>query len=288
MKLFCYLNIEVSFKLQKNDQRDLMKYLFILMLISGQLMAQTLCERSYDSQVINYLQDSTSRLSFKNRGGLFNGGVCWWHSRLQRASALLVEFKPELPPISAKEVPQLLKEIKLMKKVVQIKGFANFHSFSQVYQKEIQSLLEAWQREDGFLNQQWIRGVSGKYELESIAMKVRMDTLYDQFKKSPHPVWIMAQIKGIESHSFLLLKMQQKPDGYELLLIDSNFPLENKIIFYKPGDRWLKHPKDKYSFVPYLGFQKDFLSINSTLDHHCERNSWDSRDIILGEIEVGR
>lgn len=274
--------------LQKNDQRDLMKYLFLLFFISGQLMAQTICERSQDSQVVDYLQQTYSRLSFKNRGGLMNGGVCWWHSRLQRASAFLVEFRPELAPINAQEVPQLLKELKLMKKVVRINGFADFHSFSQRYQPEIQALLEAWQREDGFLNQQWIRGVSGKYELEPMAMKERMDTLYDQFKKSVHPVWIMAQIKGIESHSFLLLKMQQTASGYDLLVIDSNFPLENKVMSYVLGDKFLKHPKDKYSFVPYLGFQKDYLSINGTLDTFCQRSSWDSRDIVLGEIELGR
>ncbi len=264
-----------------------MKYLFALLFMSGQLMAQTLCERSQDSQVVDYLQQSYSRISFKNGGGLLNGGVCWWHSRLQRASAFLVNFRPELPPISAREVPQLLKELKLMKKVVQIHGFADFYSFSQKYQQEIQSSLEAWQREDGFLNQQWIRGVSGKYELGPLAMKERMDTLHDQFKKSVHPVWIMAQIKGIESHSFLLLKMQQTATGYDLLVIDSNFPLENKVFSYEMGDKFLKHSKDKYSFVPYLGFQKDYVSINGTLDTFCQRNNWDSQDIVLGEIEVG-
>jgi hypothetical protein len=225
-------------------------------------------------------------MSFKNRGGLLNGGVCWWHSRFQRSSAYLVEYHPELPAPFDHEVPQLLKEIKLMNSVVKVPGFKNFFEFSQRYQIQIQSLLEAWQREDGFINQQWLRGISGKYELGPAAMRDRMDTLFDQFKRSMKPVWIMAQIKGIESHSFLLVDMQATNEGYELLVIDSNFPLENKIISYQTGQKNLKHPKDKYAFVPYLGFQKDFISIEKGLNHYCQRSSWDSGSIPMGEIEL--
>src|SRR5438270_754213 len=39
----------------------------------------------------------SQRLSFGNTGGIAHGGVCWWHSRFQRAAIYLTIFRPDLP-----------------------------------------------------------------------------------------------------------------------------------------------------------------------------------------------
>lgn len=262
------------------------KYLALLVLLSLNVSAQTICQRVSEG-VIPYLESSESRISFKNRGGLFNGGVCWWHSRLQRSSAYLADFKPDLPKPTQTQVEQIIRQLKSMSKIVVIPGFADFASFTKAYEAEVQNVLEIWQREDGFFNQQWIRGISGKYELPPEEMKVRMDTLHDQFLKSPHPVWVMAQIKGIESHSFLILSMNPVANGYELEVIDSNVPSQRKMFTYQLGDRFLQHPKDKYSFVPYLGFQKDFELIEASVEKQCGNiMRFDSTEIPRGEVEL--
>ncbi len=236
-----------------------------------------------------YLEEASSRIHFKNQGGLMNGGVCWWHNRLQRASAYLVEFKPEMPAAGQQQVEKILADLKRMKKVVVIPGFKNFDSFTQAHQKEVQKLLEGWQKEDGFLNQQWARGISGKYELEPKAMQERMNSLYQQFLDSPHPVWVMAQIKGISSHAFLILDMVPVGKGYEVKVIDSNYPTQTKSFTYVYGQKFLKHPKDKYSFIPYLGFQKDFDVILASVKDYCgEILNFNAKDIPKGQIEVGR
>ena len=173
-----------------------------------------------------------------------------------------------------------------MNQTVIIPGFADFQTFTRSHQKEVQSFLEAWQREDGFLNQEWIRGISGQYELPVDAMKKRMDILYDQFVKSPHPVWIMAQIKGITSHSFLLLNMTPMGSGYELKLIDSNAPQRTKIVEYEVGQRALKYPTDTYSFVPYLGFQKDLVMIKRSVEKVCGNILGLDNYIPMGEVEL--
>ncbi len=264
------------------------KYLFILALTSFNLYAQNVCERIQQG-VIPYLETRESRIQFKNRGGLFNGGVCWWHSRLQRASSYLVDFRPELNRPGKEELNKILKTLKTMSGTVIIPGFADFLTFTEAYKAEVQSVLEQWQKEDGFINQQWVRGISGKYELPPIEMKTRMDGLYDLFQKSPHPMWVMAQIKGIESHAFLVLDMIPQGAGYELRVIDSNVPLETKIFNFVNGDRFLKHPKDKYSFVPYSGFQKDYDAILNSVKKRCgDIFDIDSREIPRGEIEVSR
>lgn len=264
-----------------------MKYLFLLILASGQLMAQPLCERASGQNPLNYLGQVDSRISFKNRGGLFNGGVCWWHSRMQRSSVYLAEFKPTAAKPDSAEVEKILRDLKSMKKVVTIPGYADFKTFTAEHQDKVQSILEVWQREDGFINQQWLRGISGKSELEPDQMRLRMDQLFDQVQASPQPVWIMAQIKGITSHSFLVLDMQVVEGGYELSLVDSNHPLDAKLVIYQYGQRALKHPRDKYTFVPYLGFQKDFTLIHGALKQYCGRSYWQNKSIPVGEIEVG-
>lgn len=262
------------------------KYIFSLFLLSSNLFAQSICERIQQG-VVPYLETQESRIQFKNRGGLFNGGVCWWHSRLQRASSYLAEFRPTLNPPSKLEVTKILRSLKSMNTPVIIPGYTDFLTFTEANKAEVQSMLEAWQREDGFINQQWVRGISGKYELPPADMKVRMDNLFNLFQKSPHPMWVMAQIKGISSHAFLVLEMIPRGAGYELRMIDSNEPLITKTFNYESGDRFLKHPKDKYSFVPYSGFQKDYELILGSVVRRCgDILDFDKREIPRGEIEV--
>lgn len=261
--------------------------LLILSFISLPVLGSDFCDRT-SLDIVTSLEVRSSRIGFKNQGGLFNGGVCWWHSRLQRASAYLVIYRPEKRPPTVQEAVQIIKTLKTLNKVVEIPGFKDFLSFSMAYQNQMQSVLEAWQREDGFFNMQWVRGISGRSELGPDQMKNRMETLYQQFLDSPHPLWIMAQIKGIESHSFLVLDMVPTPDGFELRVIDSNLPKETTTLRYSMGERSLKHPRSSYTFVPYSGFQKDYDLIFKSLKNYCNSDfSLWSRSIPKGEIELG-
>lgn len=264
----------------------MIKYLLLLLLIPFKLSAQPLCDR-IKGGIVSYLETKQSRMAFKNQGGLVNGGVCWWHARLQRSSAYLAEFKPQLPKPDLKAVKTILNDLKKMKTVVEIPGYENFNSFTQAHQKQVQNTLESWQRKDGFINQQWIRGISGKYELAPEAMKEKMAVLYAQFLSSPHPMWVMAQIKGVSSHAFLVLDIFSQPEGLDLKLIDSNYPDEVREVRYVYGQRFLKHKKEKYSFVPYLGFQKDYQSIHESVRQHCgDILNFNISEIPIGEIEL--
>ncbi len=145
-------------------------------------------------------------------------------------------------------------------------------------------MLEDWQKRDGFLNFEWIRGLSGKFSLPPGEMRKRMEEVYGFFKKSPAPVWLMAQIKGVTSHSFLLLGMEQTEQGFDLSVIDSNHPSETILISYVTGESSLKN--DQYSFVPYTGFQNDFRLIFRALSQTCQ-NSLVEALIEDGDLEVG-
>lgn len=260
-----------------------MKLLLPLFLfMTSPLFATDICVRT-QGDMKNLLQTSSSRIAFKNDGGMFNGGVCWWHNRLQRSSAYLVKFEPHKKMPTDPELKKILFNLRTMQDVAVIPGYSDFETFSRDYQNEIQLLLEDWQRRDGVLNFEWIRGISGKHRLPPGQMRERMDTVYNFFKKSPSPVWLMAQIKGITSHSFLLLNMQQTQVGYKLEVIDSNHPDKTLSLDYANGDTYLRN--DDYTFVPYTGFQNDFKNILSTISRSCGQHPV-SIDIPEGDIEL--
>jgi hypothetical protein len=260
------------------------KLLLFFFLFSGLSHADDICTRSQDN-IRTILKETSSRIAFENAGGLINGGVCWWHSRLQRSSTYLVKWRPEERTPTRPELHKILHTLRTMTDTVVIPGYSDFNSFTRDHQEEVQALLEDWQRRDGFLNFEWIRGISGKFSLPPAKMKARMDEVYRYYKNSPAPLWIMAQVKGITSHSFLILSMQNTEDGYLMSVIDSNHPLKTLMIEYQVGDSYLRN--DSYTFVPYVGFQNDFRLISRSLIKRCGSNLIEFQDVEEGEIESG-
>lgn len=241
--------------------------LFVSIFISS-VHAGDFCARS-QADLKGALHSVDSRISFKNAGGLINGGVCWWHSRLQRSSAYLVKFRPELNPPTKSELKTIINSLRVMDKVIIIPGYSDFNTFSHDYKSELQAMLNDWQKRDGFFNFEWLRGISGRSSLDSAKMKLRMKDVYTHYKNSPTPLWIMAQIKGITSHSLLILEMAQTPTGYVMSVIDSNHPAKTIKIEYNEGDTALRAAGEKYTFVPYVGFQNDFKNIAEALKKEC-------------------
>lgn len=260
---------------------------FFILLLSFSSLASEICIKTKED-VRSYLTLRSSRIAFKNKGGLINGGVCWWHSRLQRSSAYLIEFRPESGQKPTKEeARQILNSLRDMNKTVVINGYSNFESFTRDYKHEVQKMLEGWQRIDGFLNFQWVRGISGRSSLPAKAMRARMDKIYEAYKKSPTPIWIMLQIKGITAHAMLVPEMEQTKKGYILNVIDSNNPNDEMFITYEDGDTFLEPRGEGYRFVPYLGFQNDFRKIFATIKNHCNNSELitEGVQIVDGDIE---
>lgn len=269
-----------------------MKIFFLLtLLVSSSLFAQTrtFCERSR-SDILSLMKDPSARISFKNSGGLINGGVCWWHNRLQRSSYYLVQFNPSAERPNPKELSDILTKLRSMNSIVTIPGFENFSSFTTAYRPQIQKMLNDWQVIDGVFHAQWIRGISGRPFLPASEMSVRMDAVYQSYRQSPAALWLMAQMEGITSHSFLVFHMEKVNGGYDLDLIDSNHPLEIVKVRYQEGDQTLRTDRFSNPFVPYAGFQEDFRRISKTLSGHCRDKNMaileDFRDITDGEIEL--
>jgi len=260
---------------------------FVALIISSSVFADDFCSKT-DEDIRSYLSETRSRIAFKNRGGLINGGVCWWHSRLQRSSVYLVKFRPEVrQKPTREEARKILRHLRDMDKVVVINGYSNFRDFSYDFRAETQKMLEGWQRIDGFINQEWMRGISGKSSLSADKLKQQMEKIYTAYKSSPTPLWLMLQIKGITAHAALVTSMSETSRGYYLNVIDSNYPAHESEIYYSYGDTNLRIQGEPYTFVPYLGFQRDFTKIFASLKNHCKGNGFipDTISIMDGDIE---
>jgi hypothetical protein len=228
------------------------------------LAQASFCERTMEQVKVDF-NDPTHRLAFQNEGGLMSGGVCWWHSRMQRAAVYLTQFSPQKSRPSSKDAKDLVHRLAQMKEVIEIPGFRNFYEFSQANKSIIQSELNRWQIEDGFIRQQWLRGLYGRSSMPADALKRRMDTVFSKFVTHDPGLWAMAQIKGITSHSILIMDMQPVDQGYRVAYIDSNYPSETMTLNYHYGDESIS----EYKMVPYVGFNHDYDLIKGAIADHC-------------------
>ena len=238
----------------------------VLLFSSWAQAASPLCSRDRNT-LVNAFQEPSNRIAFKNHGGLLNGGVCWWHSRLQRSAVYLSQFAPEQAKPNDSEARRLIRHLIRFDSVITIPGYSSFSEFSRDFEALIQRELETWQIEDGFIFQQWIRGLYGRPEMPAAVLKRRMDRIYSKFTRSKPGLWLMAQLPGITSHALLLIRMKKTDHGYQLTVIDSNRPQDNRELTYTVGDRSIALGTS--TFTPFVGFHTDQEEIDETLEEYC-------------------
>lgn len=227
------------------------------------------CGRFEDTSILSTYSSETSNLmSFKNQGGLFNGGVCWWHSRFQRNIFYLAIFKPELNKPKTSEIKSLIKEIRAGEKIIIIPGFTNFAEFSEAYKKEILSELENWQLYDGVILGSWIDGLKGDTKVKPEVLKQMMDKNFAYVETDKKIAYQKLQIKGITSHAWLIVGMKAGLSGYEIGLIDSNNPKMSENYSYKNGDESF-FDKAYGNFVPYLEFTREEARLTTIARQFC-------------------
>jgi hypothetical protein len=184
--------------------------------------------------IIKKLHHKENRLSFTNHGGLFDKGVCWWHSRLTRTAQYMAAFDPMAPALSESEAYAQVKRLRNGKPTT-FNGYKNLQEFSKVHYKAIQKNLEEWQISSGGFQLGFLDGIRGSTSVPAAELKTLMDTTYGEFSKNRKPIYQVLQLPGVMAHSWLLIDMQPTVDGYEFEVVDSNF-LGNQYWSYKNGD----------------------------------------------------
>lgn len=231
------------------------------------LSRQEFCREKNDFSYFQMLILSReNRLSFRNAGGILNGGVCWWHSLLTRRQIYLTVFRPDLPKPSKDQVREIYRHYLEMDRVVEIPGYANFYDFSLDWHEFLQRKLEKWQMHDA-LHFKWIDGLSGETSTTPQDLERKMGVLFYDITLNKRIVWQMLQMPGVTSHAWLVVNMKKRPDGYDLTIVDSNFS-GTFTVHYQAGDdavRIFDYPE----FVPYTGNSHDFDSIRRAQEAYC-------------------
>ncbi len=227
------------------------------------------CERIVQENTIFDLSDLTENLmAFKNQGGIFNGGVCWWHSRFQRNILYLGLLNPDGPKPMKEEARALIKKIRAGNEIVVISGFQSFNEFTKTYQKEIIKELENWQIYDGVVLGSWVLGVKGDTKIESSKLSQMMNDLYDYVEVKNKIAYQKLQIKGITAHAWLVVGMKKGANGFDIGYIDSNNPMMSENYSYKFGDESF-YEKGYGHFVPYTEFQREEERLQRVVKQYC-------------------
>jgi hypothetical protein len=239
----------------------------------------SLSEASFcaDRKDENFVKDLTlssqNLMAFANKGGIGNGGVCWWHSRFQRNALYLTIFKPRLPKPSKSEAQDLVAQIRAANNIVVIPGFNNFSEFSYAHMDLIQRELDKWQKGDGVIRFAWVKGLSGNSTVESSKMKSIMDDIYNEVEVKKNIAYNMLQIPGIDAHAWLVIHMEKVAGGYNLETLDSNFPSATQIYRYREGDVTFDY-HNYFKFTPYLDKTGEMETIKKAILKTCDPDAY--------------
>lgn len=232
---------------------------------------EAFCAARKDANFVKKLAyTETNTISFRNHGGLGNGGVCWWHSRLLRNALYLSIFKADLPKPSVEEAKDIIKQLRYAKNVVTIPGYSNFYDFTVDFEAQVQRELEKWQKGDGFIRMAWVKGLAGNSEVPAEEFKKLMDDIYHEVEENNNIAYNKLQIPGVDAHAWLVVNMKKLSNGYVLKVVDSNFPNEVETYEYREGDTSLDY-HGYFKFVPYLERVDEMVQIKNVISNFCNK-----------------
>lgn len=243
--------------------------------ISSKNIDQFCVDRTDSGFVKELTGDVNNLMAFSNHGGLVNGGVCWWHSRFQRNALYLTIYSPDKKRPEHKEAVRIVEKIREGSEIVEIPGYNNFNEFSYSHRREIQRELEKWQKGDGILKFNWVIGLSGDNVVSPAKMKTMMDELYDYVEVQGQIAYQKLQIKGITAHAWLVINMKKTMDGYDLEVLDSNYPNQTKVYNYKEGQQSFHH-SFYGDFTPYLERKAEMDKVGLAIMKTCEPEKYES------------
>lgn len=232
---------------------------------------KSFCEErlSDDRALQRLIRNTENQIGFTNKGGLFGGGTCWWHSRFTRAALYQAVFDPSLPKPELKEAKKLITRIRNRAGMTLIPGYRNLRELSYDFPNEIQDKLNDWQKADGAFKATWVKGLSGKPEVAPEKLSVQMDELFVRVNRG-EIVYQMLQMPGITAHAWLVTGMKKTADGYELNVVDSN--TGNDTYFYREGMTTFNY-MGWYKFVPYTGQEGEERKLRERMSDFCKEKS---------------
>jgi len=206
--------------------------------------------------------------AFENAGGLFNKGVCWWHSRIQRAALYLTYFEPGEPPPGEADARRIIARLMSAAEVVAIPGYESFAAFSEAHRGLIQRKLDRTQILEGLFKFSWINGLAGAPKLAPEKMKRQMDEVFAEVRDHG-TAYVKLQSPGVDSHAWLVTEMLPTDGGgYRYRFIDSNNPMNPLEWSYTPGETHIQVFQWNLG-APYLQRSRELSKIRGLVRDFC-------------------
>ncbi len=246
--------------------------------------------------------DTSGKLSFTNPEGvwaaldkklgthLFKGGACWWDSRFQRSAAYLAYYSPAKPKPTAAQAKKIIDQLIAMSAPVEIPGYADLDAFTADFVDAISDAFNAWMLKDWFALHSTNDYALDKSSEDPAALQSRMEALYDRLLQQPQILFLrihMTSFGPFDSHALLLTRISPlrgapvpgnpfaalTPVGYQLSVIDSNFPKAVSTLSYRFGDNTIRYcdpDGDCDNLIPYVDWDSDLARIDDAIAAFCK------------------
>jgi hypothetical protein len=101
-----------------------------------------------------------------------------------------------------------------------------------------------------------------------------VDAVYRDFSENHVVPFVRIKLGPIVAHALLIIDMKPVDNGYEMQVIDSNYPAGTETVTYQNGDTSLSLGEDGIGeFVPTLGSDGDFGKITTAIRRYCNGSS---------------
>lgn len=225
--------------------------------------------------------NSENRIAFKNpRDGVLNLpiGLCWWHSRLQRSLIYLARVRPLLAsesPMSRREIQLALRKVISERSVVTLRGYDSIFEFTRKNKKDVHGMLKWWQ---GLEAGNVLSGLKGRPIVSAHKLEKLMRRLYDEVEKKRQIAYQMLQYPGLTAHAWLVQRVLPVYEnmlwsGFDLYVIDSNYPLLTRKFTYRVGQTHFIG--DFGPFTPYLQWRGSWTRYHHALRRFCNSKTTD-------------
>lgn len=200
----------------------------------------------------------------RNAPGPLYTGLCWWHSKMQRAALYLAVFdQPKATKPTSQEATAIFRSLENLESVISIPGFSSWFAFTDSYRTEFYQALGDWEIRES-LQLGFLKGLraTGKTDLSMI------QKISDEVNDYKRLTFVLLKMPYLEAHSWIVQSMSTHGKHFEMGFIDSNYSSSvNK--YQSQGNRY------------YLTMQNS-LQISADSDGKILYNyAWEPEDEII-------
>lgn len=172
-----------------------------------------------------------------NASGPLNTGLCWWHSKMQRAAIYLAVFdRPAQPRPTQAEAIQIFKQLRDYKAVVSIPGFIDWNEFTEAFRLEFYQVLGHWEIQES-LRLGFVQGLRAEVPTSTQMLQKISDEVNDYKRVT----FLLLKMRYLEAHSWLVQSMDLKGSDFKMDFIDSNW--SNHVTVYESHENTYRYSK---------------------------------------------